>query len=54
VKLESALFYRPRIGVENFEAAAMPHLPELYRSASLVLQNASEAEDLVQEVYFEA
>ena len=54
VTLESALFYSPRIRVEDFEAGAMPHLADLYRSASLLLQNASQAEDLVQEVYLEA
>ncbi len=32
----------------------MPHLSELYRSASLLLQNATEADDLVQDVYLEA
>jgi RNA polymerase sigma-70 factor, ECF subfamily len=46
--------YRPKIRVEDFEAVAMPHLADLYRSASLLLQNSSEAEDLVQEVYLEA
>jgi RNA polymerase sigma-70 factor, ECF subfamily len=40
--------------VEDFEAAALPHLADLYRSASLLLQNSLEAEDLVQEVYLEA
>jgi RNA polymerase sigma-70 factor, ECF subfamily len=48
------LFYRPKVLVEDFEAVAMPHLADLYRSASLLLQNSSEAEDLVQEVYLEA
>jgi RNA polymerase sigma-70 factor, ECF subfamily len=48
------LFFRPKIRVEEFEAAAMPHLADLYRSASLLIQNSSEAEDLVQEVYLEA
>jgi len=48
------LFFRGKIRVEDFEAAAMPHLPDLYRSASLLTQNSSEAEDLVQEVYLEA
>src|SRR5258708_20381820 len=52
--LESALFFRPKIRVEDFEAAAMPHLADLYRSASLLLRDSSEAEDLVQEVYLEA
>jgi RNA polymerase sigma-70 factor (ECF subfamily) len=54
VTLESVLFYSPKIRVEDFEAAAMPHLADLYRSASLLVQNSSEAEDLVQEVYLEA
>jgi RNA polymerase sigma-70 factor (ECF subfamily) len=48
------LFYRSKVRVEDFEAAAMPHLTDLYRSASLLIQNSSEAEDLVQEVYLEA
>lgn len=52
--LESALFFRPKIRVEDFEAAAMPHLADLYRSASLLIRNSAEAEDLVQEVYLEA
>jgi len=48
------LFFRPKIRVEDFEAAAMPHLADLYRSASLLVRNLSDAEDLVQEVYLEA
>src|SRR5271157_6431014 len=32
----------------------MPHLADLYRSASLLLQNSPEAENLTQEVYLEA
>jgi RNA polymerase sigma-70 factor (ECF subfamily) len=48
------LFFGRKIRVEDFEAAAMPHLADLYRSASLLLQHSSEAEDLVQEVYLEA
>ncbi|HTV56934.1 MAG TPA: sigma-70 family RNA polymerase sigma factor [Terriglobia bacterium] len=48
------MFYRPKIRIEDFEAAAMPHLADLYRSASLLLSNSAEAEDLVQEVYLEA
>lgn len=45
---------RPKIRVEDFEAAAMPHLAELYRTAKLLVHDLSEAEDLVQEVYLEA
>jgi RNA polymerase sigma-70 factor, ECF subfamily len=48
------LFLRPKIRVEDFEAAAMPHLADLYRSASFLIRNSAEAEDLVQEVYLEA
>lgn len=48
------MFFRPKISVEDFEAAALPHLADLYRSASLLVWDSSEAEDLVQEVYLEA
>ena len=48
------MFDGPKIRVEDFEAVAMPHLADLYRSASLLLRNSSEAEDLAQEVYLEA
>ena len=40
--------------MEDFEGAAMPHFPDLYRTARLLAQNPAEAEDLVQEVYLEA
>jgi RNA polymerase sigma-70 factor, ECF subfamily len=48
------LFFRLKMHVEEFEAAAMPHLADLYRSATLLIRDSSEAEDLVQEVYLEA
>jgi RNA polymerase sigma-70 factor, ECF subfamily len=48
------LFFHSKTRVEDFEAAALPHLADLYRSASLLAQNSAEAEDLVQEVYLEA
>ena len=48
------MFFRPKIHVEDFEAAALPHLADLYRSASMLIRDSSEAEDLVQEVYLEA
>jgi len=48
------LFFSPKPRVEDFEAAAMPHFPDLYRTARLLAQDAAEAEDLVQEVYLEA
>jgi RNA polymerase sigma-70 factor, ECF subfamily len=48
------LRFRPKTGIEDFEAIALPHLPDLYRTARFLSPDASEAEDLVQEVYMEA
>jgi RNA polymerase sigma-70 factor, ECF subfamily len=42
---------KPRL--EDFEAAAMPHLADLYRTAKFLAHDSSEAEDLVQETYLE-
>jgi len=39
---------------EGFEAAALPHLNDLYRAASHIIGNRTEAEDLVQETYLQA
>ena len=40
---------------EEFERAALPHLPEIYRTAvGLLGGNRTEAEDLSQEVFLEA
>jgi RNA polymerase sigma-70 factor, ECF subfamily len=38
----------------DFEAEAMPHLNDLYRTASRILRDTSRAEDVVQEVYLQA
>jgi RNA polymerase sigma-70 factor (ECF subfamily) len=54
VALEMDLFFHPKVRVEDFEAAAMPHFPDLYRTARALAQNTGEAEDLVQEVYLQA
>ena len=48
------MFFRPKVRVEDFEAATMPHFPDLYRTARLLAQEPAEGEDLVQEVYLEA
>jgi RNA polymerase sigma-70 factor (ECF subfamily) len=48
------LFFHPKVRVEDFEAAAMPHFIDLYRTARLLAQDTTEAEDLVQEVYLQA
>jgi RNA polymerase sigma-70 factor (ECF subfamily) len=52
--LEAHLFLRPQSRIDDFEAAAMPHLADLYRSAYFLVRNSLDAEDLVQEVYLEA
>src|SRR2546426_12845338 len=46
--------FTSRISVEEFEAVAMPHFNDLYRTAVRVIGDRTEAEDLVQEVYLEA
>jgi RNA polymerase sigma-70 factor (ECF subfamily) len=48
------LFFQSKAGVADFEAAAMPHLADLYRTAKFLTHESSEADDLVQEVYLEA
>jgi RNA polymerase sigma-70 factor (ECF subfamily) len=43
-----------RFTMADFEAAAMPHLNDLFRTASRVLRDPTRAEDVVQEVYLQA
>ena len=38
----------------EFEAVALPLLPDLYRTAAAMLRNETEAKDLVQDVYLHA
>jgi RNA polymerase sigma-70 factor (ECF subfamily) len=38
----------------EFEATALPHLDDLFRTASAMVGNRTQAEDLVQETYLEA
>jgi len=51
---EMDLFFHPKVRVEDFEAAAMPHFLDLYRTARLLTPDSAEAEDLVQDVYLQA
>ena len=39
---------------DRFEAEAMPHMNDLYRTATRILGERSRAEDVVQEVYLQA
>ena len=48
------MFFRPNVQVESFEAAALPHLTDLYPTASSLLRDRNEAEDLIQDTYLEA
>lgn len=48
------MLFRPKIKTEEFEAAALPHLNDLFRTAASLLGTRTEAEDLVQETYLHA
>jgi RNA polymerase sigma-70 factor (ECF subfamily) len=39
---------------DDFEAAALPFLPEIYRTAVGLIGNRTEAEDLAQDVFYQA
>ncbi|MEW6731419.1 MAG: sigma-70 family RNA polymerase sigma factor, partial [Acidobacteriota bacterium] len=43
-----------QISVEDFEATALPHIDDLFRTALRVIGNRGEAEDIVQETYLQA
>jgi len=47
------LFSRERRSSE-FEAAALPHLSDIYRAATRLLSDSTRAEDVMQEVYLQA
>ena len=42
------------VSAQEFEAEALPHLPDLYRTAASILRSRTEAEDAVQEAYLQA
>jgi RNA polymerase sigma-70 factor (ECF subfamily) len=48
------VFFRKEVETEEFEAAALPHLPDLYRSAAHLVRDRADAQDLVQTVYLQA
>src|SRR4029077_3545380 len=43
-----------RMSTEEFEAAALPHLPDLFRTAPRLTGDRGRAEDVVQDVYLQA
>jgi RNA polymerase sigma-70 factor, ECF subfamily len=48
------LVFAQKKRIDEFEAAAMPHMNDLYRMASRMLGDRARAEDVVQEVYLQA
>jgi RNA polymerase sigma-70 factor (ECF subfamily) len=48
------LFLGRKIETSEFEAAAVPHLQDLYRTAVHLVRDRTEAQDLVQNVYLQA
>ncbi len=51
-KFDAAM--NPAVTVEAFEESALPHLNDLFRTACRVLRDRAQAEDIVQEAYFQA
>jgi RNA polymerase sigma-70 factor (ECF subfamily) len=48
------MFFSHRPRTEDFEAAAMPHMHDIYRTAARLLGNTTGADDVVQDVYLQA
>ena len=48
------LFSSHKRRTDDFEAAALPHLNDLYRTASRLLGDAARADDVIQDVYLQA
>jgi RNA polymerase sigma-70 factor, ECF subfamily len=60
-KLQKAGIYWPTAGIsklemkrQEFEAAALPHLNDIYRTAARLLADSAKADDVVQDVYLQA
>ncbi len=48
------LFSTQKRRTEDFEAAALPHMNDLYRTASRLLGDPARADDVIQDVYLQA
>src|SRR5437868_4192534 len=48
------MFFSHKPRTEEFEAAALPHLADLYRTATRLLSDSTKADDVVQDVYLQA
>jgi RNA polymerase sigma-70 factor (ECF subfamily) len=48
------MLFSKRARTDEFEAAAMPHMSDIYRTAARLLDNGTGADDIVQDVYLQA
>src|SRR5689334_24861948 len=48
------MFFSRKPRTDEFEAAAMPHLADLYRTATRLLADSTKADDVVQDVFLQA
>ena len=48
------MFFSHKPRTEDFEAAALPHLPDLFRTATRLLADSTKADDVIQDVYLQA
>ena len=48
------MLFGKKVQTDDFEAAAIPHLNDLYRTAAHLVRDRTEAQDLVQNVYLQA
>ena len=48
------MFFSKQPRTDEFEAAALPHLNDIYRTAARLLGNPGAADDVVQDVYLQA
>src|SRR5690349_2440575 len=48
------MLFKRKPRAEEFESAALPHLPDLYRTATRLLADSTKADDVIQDVYLQA
>jgi RNA polymerase sigma-70 factor (ECF subfamily) len=48
------MFFSRKPRTDEFEAAAMPHMKDIYRTAARLLGNGTGVDDVVQDVYLQA
>jgi RNA polymerase sigma-70 factor (ECF subfamily) len=48
------MFFSHKPRTDDFEAAALPHMADLYRTATRLLADSTKADDVIQDVYLQA